>query len=115
MVSLDSKALGTLLTLFSFLGFRGVRFSVHDSNLYIAMHYTIYGSSFSNRPHIFYLSKFRSMVDVVVKLTLLMCICLEQHVFLVKSITMLDRKDINIKQQILWGRTVLYNSLFKRN
>jgi hypothetical protein len=49
------------------------------------------------------------MFDVVVKLiTLLKCICLDQHVFLVKSITMLDRKGINIKQQILMGTTMLY-------
>jgi hypothetical protein len=31
----DSIALGTLIKLFSFLGFRGVRFSVHDNPLFI--------------------------------------------------------------------------------
>jgi hypothetical protein len=72
--------LGTLLKLLFFLGFTGVRFSVHGSRLYLSMTYTIHASSF-NMPHIFYLSRFRSMVDVVVKLTFLMRICLEQHVF----------------------------------
>lgn len=31
----DSIALSTLIKLFSFLGFRGVRFSVHDKPLFI--------------------------------------------------------------------------------
>lgn len=83
----DSIALSTLIKLFSFLGFRGVRFSVHDKPLFIhALCYIC--QQFLLIGHIFFLSIFRSIGCCCCETyfsDVPMCICLEQHVFQLKA------------------------------